>query len=91
VRRWVAEERPVSIDVSRRIEQLVRAKHGQQMKRVHSFYLEMVTSLSDSAIRGRLLTMDLSEMRLDDQLSRAALPTPRPLECQFLDVAEAAD
>ena len=41
----------------------------------------MIASLSDTAIRGRLSTIDLTALRLDDQLRQAALPSPRLL-CQ---------
>jgi hypothetical protein len=34
--------------------------------------LRRPASLSDTAIRGSLLTMDLDALRLDDQLRRAA-------------------
>jgi hypothetical protein len=59
VRRWLAEERPVSIAASRLIETLARDKHGEQMRRLRASYLNMIESLSDTAIRGRLLAMDL--------------------------------
>ena len=91
VRRWVAENRPVSIAASRLIERLTRDTHGRQMKQRRAAYLDMIGSLSSSAIRTRLLAMDLDDLRLDDHLRRAALPRPRLVERQFLDVAEAAD
>jgi hypothetical protein len=87
VRRWVAGERPVSIEASRRIEELVRAKHGQQMRVLRATFLDMIGSLADTEMRGRLMAMDLDELRVDDQLRRAALPTPRLVD----DVAQAAD
>ena len=61
VRRWVAGECPISAVVSERIEQLVRDKHSDQMRWTRA-------GLSDTAIRGRLLAMDLSELQVDDQL-----------------------
>jgi hypothetical protein len=73
VRRWVAEEWPVSIAASAEIEALVRTKHGQQMRRTRAYYVDMIASLSDTSIKARLLTMDLGELRVDDQLRRAAL------------------
>jgi hypothetical protein len=54
---------------------LVRSKHGEQMRRTRAIYLDMVGGLTDTAMRGRLLTMDLGELRVDDQLRRAALAT----------------
>jgi hypothetical protein len=36
----------------------------------------MIGSLSDSDIKGRLLAMDLSELRVDDQLRQASLRWP---------------
>lgn len=73
VRFWVAQDRPVSCNASRRIEQLVRDKHSDQMRRLRGFYLDMVGGLSGTAIRGRLTTMDLSELRVDEQLRQATL------------------
>jgi hypothetical protein len=72
VRYWAAGDRMLSIAASARIEVLVRTKHGEQMRRTRAIYLDMVGGLTDTAIRGRLLTMDLGELRLDDQLRRAA-------------------
>jgi hypothetical protein len=75
VRFWVAQARPISRNASKRIEQLVRDKHSDQMRRLRGFYLEMVAGLSGTAIRGRLMTIDLASLRLDDELRRAALST----------------
>jgi hypothetical protein len=83
VRYWKAG-RPLSRAASVRLEALVRNKHGEQMRRTRALYLDMVASLSDTAIRGRLLAMDLGELRLDDQLRRATLRPP-----QLLDAAPA--
>jgi hypothetical protein len=71
VRRWVAGELFVSIQASRLIEELVRSKHGEQMRRLRAGYLNMIAGLTDSGIRGRLLAMDLAELRVDDQIRRA--------------------
>ena len=60
VRRWVAGECPISAVVSERIEQLVRDKHSDQMRGTRAAYRNMIAGLSDTAIRGRLLAMDLS-------------------------------
>ena len=68
VRRWVAGECPISAVVSERIEQLVRDKHSDQRRWTRAAYLNMIAGLSDTAIRGRLLAMDLSELQVDDQL-----------------------
>jgi hypothetical protein len=78
VRCRVAQERPVSVDALRRIEQLVRDKYGQQMKRLRANYLHMIGTLNATEIRARLLAMDLSELRLDDQLRRAAAVLRQP-------------
>jgi len=75
VRFWVAQARPISRNASKQIEQLVRHKHSEQMPRLRGFYLEMVAGLSGTAIRGRLMTIDLASLRLDDELRRAALTT----------------
>ena len=75
MRFWVAQARPISRNASKRIEQLVRDKHSDQMRRLRGFYLEMVAGLSGTAIRGRLMTIDLASLRLDDELRRAALST----------------
>jgi hypothetical protein len=75
VRFWVAQARPVSRNASKRIEQLVRHKHSDQMRRLRGFYVDMIAGLSGTAIRGRLMTIDLAELRLDDELRRAALST----------------
>jgi hypothetical protein len=72
VRRWVAEERPVSIAASEMIEKLTRNKHGDQMRRLRANYLNMIGSLTDTQIRARLMTMDLGELRVDNQLRQAA-------------------
>lgn len=77
VRRWVARDRPVSAQASRRIEELVRAKHGRQMRRLRANYLDMIAGLTDTGSKARLLAMDLTELRVDDQLRRASLTTPR--------------
>ena len=66
--RWVTGECPISAVVSERIEQLVRDKHSDQMRWTRAAYLNMIAGLSDTAIRGRLLEMDLSELQVDDQL-----------------------
>ena len=50
------------------IEQLVRDKHSDQMRWTRAAYLNMIAGLSDTAIRGRLLAIDLSELQVDDQL-----------------------
>jgi hypothetical protein len=72
VRYWKAG-RPLSKAVSTAIEALVRNKHGDQMRRTRAYYLDMIATLSDSTIKGRLLTMDLTEMRLDNQLRQRTL------------------
>jgi hypothetical protein len=79
VRRWVAEERPVSIAASEMIEKLTRTKHGDQMRRLRANYLNMIGSLTDTQIRARLLAMDLAELRVDNQLRQAALIGCGPL------------
>jgi hypothetical protein len=43
-----------------------------------AMYLNMIGGLTDSAIRGRLLAMDLTELRADDQLRRAAFAEAAP-------------
>jgi hypothetical protein len=48
VRRWIAGERPISIDASRLIAELVRNKHAR------ASYLGMVAGLSASAFRAGL-------------------------------------
>jgi hypothetical protein len=53
LRRWVAGELLVSIQASRLIEELVRSKHGEQMRRLRAGYLNMIAGLTDSGIRGR--------------------------------------
>jgi hypothetical protein len=88
VRRWVAEDRPIRVTASQQIEELVRAKHGQQMRRLRALYLDMIGSLSDTEVRGRLMAMDLSALKLDDQLRRASLTPPGdPVPPRFLDAA----
>jgi hypothetical protein len=72
VRRWVAGERPISAAASDLITELVRDRHSSQMRRTRSTYLNMVDALTPSSFRARLLAMDLDELRLDDQLRRAA-------------------
>jgi hypothetical protein len=72
VRRWVADERPVSMRASQLIEKLTRDKHGGQMRRLRATYLNMVSSLADTGIRARLMTMDLGELRIDNQLRQTA-------------------
>jgi hypothetical protein len=100
VRRWVAEDSLVSIVASATIEQLVREKHGRQMKYLRATYLNMIASLSDTALKGRLLTMDLSQLRTDNQLRQAAalleadlalLLIAEPLPSPILRLRDAAD
>jgi len=52
---------------------LVRSKHGEQMRRLRATYLDMIAGLSVTAIRGRLLAMDLGVLHLDNQLPQRAL------------------
>lgn len=73
VRYWAAGDRPLSPAASASIEALVRNKHGEQMRRTRAYYLDMIATLSDSQIKGRLLTMDLGALRLDDQLRQQTL------------------
>jgi hypothetical protein len=54
VRRWIAGERPISIDASRLIAELVRNKHARQMCWIRASYLGMVAGLSASAFRAGL-------------------------------------
>ena len=70
VRRWIAGEIAVSIHASRRIEALTRERHSHQMRQLRASYLAMITSLSDTPMRARLLAMDLAELRADDQVRR---------------------
>src|SRR5262249_6957212 len=77
VRRWVAEERPVSVRASRLIEAMTRDKHREQMRRLRAHYLDMIAALADTGIRNRLLAMDLNALRVDDQLRQASLGVPR--------------
>jgi hypothetical protein len=77
VRYWKGGRRPVSIAASRQIEELVRAKHDEQMRRTRAYYLNMVAGLSNTGIKARLLSMDLFELRLDNQLRQASLTAPR--------------
>jgi hypothetical protein len=98
MRYWVAEERPVSIAASARIEALVRHKHGQQMRRTRAFYLDMIAGLSDTRIKARLLMMDLAALRLDNQVRQTALIeadlvlalvaeiNPEPAESKLADI-----
>jgi hypothetical protein len=46
------------------------------MKRERANYLGMIAALSPSPTRAVLLTMDLSALRLDDQVRRASLKAP---------------
>lgn len=62
VRRWVAGERPISVDASRLIAELVRNKHAHQMRWIRASYLGMVTGLSTSVFRAGLLAMDAGEV-----------------------------
>ena len=70
VRRWVAQDKPVSLHASRLIEKLVRDKHGNQMRLTRSVYLAMIASLSNKGVRGRLLAMDLSDLQMDNPIAR---------------------
>ena len=54
------------------------------MQRTRAAYLGMIGSLSETDIKSRLLAMDLGELRIDDQLRRAALPT----FCAYRDAAQ---
>jgi hypothetical protein len=73
VRSWKSGQRPVSIVASARVEELVRSKHGEQMRRLRTTYLDMIAGLSDTTIRGRLLAIDLRELHPDNQLLQLAL------------------
>jgi hypothetical protein len=73
IRRYVAGGAPISAAVSERIAQLVRDKHGNQMRLTRSFYLDMIGGLSLSPFRASLLAIDLNELAIDDLLRRAAL------------------
>lgn len=75
VRHWKAGTRPISVKASRRIEDLVVAKHSAQMRRTRAYYLDMIGSLTETKTREHLLMMDLTELRVDEQLRRAALET----------------
>ena len=61
-----------SLEAGDRVVQLVRDRHSGQMRRTRSTYLNMVDALTPSPFRARLLAMDLDELRVDDQLRRAA-------------------
>jgi hypothetical protein len=78
VRRWVAQEQPVSLYASALIEAMVRNKHSDQLRRLHVGYLNMIASLSESGIRSRLLALDLTALHIDDQLRRASLGHLQP-------------
>ena len=71
VRRWVAQQAPVSLYASRLIEKLVRDKHGNRMRLTRSAYLAMIASLSDTRVKGRLLAMDLSDLQRDNPIAQA--------------------
>jgi hypothetical protein len=58
IRRYVAGGAPISAAVSRRITELVCAKHGNQMRWIRASYLDMLGSLSSSPFRAGLLAMD---------------------------------
>jgi hypothetical protein len=73
VRYWKSGQRLVSIAASAQIEALVRHKHGQQMRRTRAYYLDMIATLSDTKIKARLLTMDLADLRIDNQVRQTAL------------------
>ena len=38
------------------------------MRWTRAAYLNMIAGLSDTAVRGRLVAMDLGELQVDDQL-----------------------
>ena len=78
VRRWVAQDKPVSLYASRLIEKLVRDKHGSQMRLTRSVYLAMIASLSNKGVRGRLLAMDLSELPFDENLIAQGMAARAP-------------
>jgi len=78
IRRWVAGETAVSIHATRLIEALTRDRHSHQMRRLRASYLTMIASLSDTPMRARLLAMDLSEFRADDQVRRPQMGAPTP-------------
>jgi hypothetical protein len=73
VRYWKSGQRPVSAAASARIEELVRGKHCEQMCRLRATYLDMIGGLGDTAIKGRLLAMDLGELHFDNQSPQRAL------------------
>jgi hypothetical protein len=68
VRRWVAEERPVSIAASRLIENLTRDKHGEQMRRLRAHYLDMIDAttvgLATLVARQPLVSTDRAQKSL---------------------------
>ena len=68
----------MSIHASRRIEALTRERHSHQIRRLRASYLAMITSLSDTPMRARLLAMDLAELRADDQVRRPQMSAPAP-------------
>jgi hypothetical protein len=72
LRYWISGQRPLSTAVSVHIEELVRSNHPEQTRRLHATYLDMIAHLSNPAIRGRLLAMDLGELQLDNQLGQRA-------------------
>jgi hypothetical protein len=67
IRYWKAGKHPVSMRYTAKIAALVRAKHGERMRRAWIGYLEMVAVLSDTQTKARLQMVDLNALRIDDQ------------------------
>jgi 5-formyltetrahydrofolate cyclo-ligase len=93
VRRWAADERPISAAASQRIVALVRDKHSRQMAWQRATYLAMIGALSASPLRAQLLAMDLP-LVLPQVVARPpaqaheACRTCARLECAFREAAE---
>jgi hypothetical protein len=79
VRRWVAGELLVSIRASRLIEELVRSKHGKQMRRLRAGYPNMIAGLTDPGDPRRLLADDEVDDLVLEDLSRA-LRASKPID-----------
>jgi hypothetical protein len=59
---WKAGSRPVSVQHTSTIAAMVRAKHGERMRREWVGYQKMIASLSDTETKARLQLMDLTEL-----------------------------
>jgi hypothetical protein len=78
VRRWAAGELLVGRASSRVIEALVCRKHIDQMRHMHTGFLNMVDTITDAGMRARLLATDLGTLYIEDQLRRAAMAPVEP-------------